>query len=99
MIEKVIYSDDGSEMWIFAADQTWTTEDYARLRDKYNVYYTGDVNPVIVIPRRMTTPLFLIGTEDDGAIYFNFGDRNKKDVMWIDGLIRTLEMVKNDHVR
>lgn len=74
---KYVFNEDleDDETMIFSAkDQRWDDDTLKQLREEYNIIFmtNGDgVLPVMIINKDSKYPLLVIGSEDDGTLYFH----------------------------
>lgn len=80
---------DGKKTWITAENQRFTMEDIASLKQQ-GIYYDKGVFAVKVEERINNNPLFILGMEDDGTIYFDANDGTRFDCSWAGDLIRVV---------
>ena len=89
-------ADDESMMFV-AENQCWDKTTLKQLKEEYNIIFmtSGDaVKPIMIIDRNYSEPLIVIGSEDDGTIYFHrkYGQfENCFSSYWIKSLIADLE--------
>ena len=89
--------EDDEPMMFSAEDQRWDDATLKQLRDEYNIIFmtNGDgVSPVMIINGGGAYPLFVIGSEDDGTIYFErkYGQfEHCFSAYWADYLIADLK--------
>lgn len=94
MIQNIF--EDYDELLIYAEDQCWDDDTLKELRDKHNVFFmtTDDaVCPVMVVERKEHSPLIVIGSEDDGTIWFKKSHGSYEfafDAYWTDSFIADL---------
>ena len=98
MIERICESDQ--ILYITAENQYWDKATLDELRKKYNIIFmtSGDgVMPIMIIERKNSEPLVVIGSEDDGTISFikSYNDyENSFSSYWIDSLVADLQEAK-----
>lgn len=91
------WDEDDDIMYISAYDQRWDSATLKQLRDEYNIVFmtAGDaVHPVMVLNKDSDCPLLVVGSEDDGTIYFHrrHGQfRNCFSPYWVEHLISDLQ--------
>lgn len=104
MISSVF--EDKDVLMISAEDQAWDEDTLKELREKHNIIFmtSGDgVRAYKILERdetifgqRITSPLVVVGHEDDGTIYFKKGYKQFQDQFdsaWIDSIIADLKEV------
>lgn len=88
--------EDNDTMMFCAEDQCWDKATLKQLKEEYNIVFmtSGDaVKPVMIINKDSEYPLVVIGTEDDGTLYFKrrYGQfENCFSPYWIEPLIADL---------
>lgn len=94
------FLDDSQDSYIkFNEDIPWSDFE-EELKNKFNIIFNGNTaHPIKIIEREdCLTPLFIIGSEDDGHIWFNMYDGknyiNSFDSDWVDSLIKNLEIAQ-----
>ena len=99
MLEYVfneVENDDDSIMFS-AENQCWDEATLKQLKDEYNVVFMsgGDaVIPVMILNKDTKYPLFVLGIEDDGTIFFKRKHGNFIHCFhpyWVKPLIADLE--------
>lgn len=89
--------EDDEPMMFSAEDQCWDKKTLKQLRDEYNIIFmtSGDgVMPVMILNKDSKHPLFVLGSEDDGTIFFKrkYGQfQNCFSPYWVDSLIADLQ--------
>ena len=99
MLKYVFNEDleDDESMMFSAEDQCWDDATLKQLKEEYNIVFmtSGDaVKPVMIINGNSRYPLFVIGSEDDGTLYFKrqYGQfTNCFSAYWAKPLIADLE--------
>lgn len=99
MLQYVFNEDleDDDTMMFSAEDQCWDDDTLKQLKEEYNIVFmtNGDaVSPVMIINSNGKYPLFVIGSEDDGTLYFkrkNGQFTNCFSAYWAKSLIADLE--------
>lgn len=91
------WDEDDDTMYIRAFDQRWDAATLKQLRDEYNIVFmtAGDaVHPIMILDKDSDHPLLVVGSEDDGTIYFHrrYGQFcNCFSPYWVDHLIADLQ--------
>lgn len=101
MLKYVIDTNlkDNEPMAFVAENQVWDKKTLKQLKEEYNIIFmtSGDgVKPIMIIDREYSSPLIVIGSEDDGIIQFKreFGHFiNCFSSYWIKSFIADLEEV------
>ena len=89
--------EDDEPMMFSAEDQCWDDDTLKQLKEEYNIIFmtSGDaVKPVMIINTNSKYPLFVIGSEDDGTLFFHreYGQfTNCFSAYWAKSLIADLE--------
>lgn len=89
--------EDDETMMFSAEDQRWDDDTLKQLKEEYNIVFmtSGDaVKPVMIINSNSKYPLLVIGSEDDGTLYFKrkYGQFiNCFSAYWAKSLIADLE--------
>ena len=99
MLEYVFNTDleDDEPMMFCAEDQCWDDATLKQLKEEYNIIFmtSGDaVKPVMIVNSNSKYPLIVIGSEDDGTLYFKrqYGQFiNCFSAYWVKSLIADLE--------
>ena len=99
MLKYVFNTDleDDEPMMFSAEDQCWDDDTLKQLKEEYNIVFMtkGDgVMPVMILNKDSQYPLFVLGGEDDGTIFFKreYGQfRNTFSPYWVKYLIADLE--------
>jgi len=98
------YNNEESEDCFQKDDCISWKDSEEELLQKYNIIYDGHgVHPIKIIYREKYKPIFVIGGEDDGHIWFKKRSMNQFensfDCSWANNLIeslqKALEIVKN----
>ena len=94
------FSDPDCERFC-AADQRWDDETLKEIKEKYNIFFMSNgkdgATPLMLIPRPRTSPLIVVGWEDDGSIGFNKNEGGWEkcfDSYWIESFIADLQAAK-----
>ena len=99
MLQYIFNKDleDDEPMMFSAEDQCWDDDTLKQLKEEYNIVFMtkGDgVMPVMILNKDSQYPLFVLGSEDDGTIFFKreYGQfRNTFSPYWVKYLIADLE--------
>jgi hypothetical protein len=99
MLQYVFNTDleDDEPMMFSAEDQCWDDDTLKQLREEYDIIFmtSGEgVMPVMILNKDGQYPLFVLGSEDDGTIFFDreYGHfRNTFSPYWVKYLIADLE--------
>lgn len=104
MISSVF--EDEEVLMISAEDQAWDKDTLKELREKYNIIFmiSGDGIRAFkifepdetIFGYHITSPLVVVGHEDDGTIYFKKRYKQFQDQFdstWIDSIIADLKEV------
>jgi len=89
--------EDDEPMMFSAEDQCWDDDTLKQLKEEYDIVFmtSGDaVMPVMIINKDSKHPLLVLGTEDDGTIFFKrkYGQFiNCFSPYWVKPLISDLE--------
>ena len=65
--------DHNEPMMFVAEEQNWDELTLKQLKEEYNIIFMTNgrgVMPIMVVNKNSKNPLFVIGHEDDGRIYF-----------------------------
>lgn len=105
--DDYIYSENTMVEYISAEEQTWDKETLEELWDRYNICFDGkSIMPIKIINKDLENPMIVLGSEDDGTIYFErccYGKpedwiedeyKNMFSAYWIDSVIEQLQEVK-----
>ena len=88
-------TDGKKKTLIIAENQRFTEEDIASLKQQ-GIYYDKGVFAVKVEERINNNPLFILGIEDDGNIYFDANGGTHFDCGWAGDLIKVVtEAIKD----
>lgn len=98
MLEYVFNSnlEDNEPMTFCAQDQCWDKPTLKQLKEEHNIIFktSGDgVMPIMILNKDSDNPLFVIGHEDDGRIFFDreYGSINNSfSYYWVKSLIADL---------
>jgi hypothetical protein len=88
-------SKTSGNIFVIADNQQWTAKDIAALRKSENIIF--DANGVFAIyieERNQNAPIFHVGVEDDGSLFFDLQNGLKADVHWLDNLMTLLKKTK-----
>lgn len=82
-----------------AEDQVWDDATLNELWEKYHIIYNGGIKPVKIVFRENDNPLCVLGSEDDGTLYFKKYYKtndymNSFDMSWLSNIISQLEDVR-----
>lgn len=99
MLEYVFNTDleDNEPMMFCAEEQCWDDATLKQLREEHDIIFmtSGDgVMPVMILNKDGQYPLFVLGSEDDGTIFFKreYGHFvNTFSSYWVRYLIADLE--------
>lgn len=89
--------EDDESMMFSAEDQCWDDDTLKQLREEYDIVFmtNGDgVMPIMILNKDSQYPLFVLGSEDDGTIFFKrkYGHFiNTFSPYWVKYLIADLE--------
>lgn len=97
MIEYAFTEDleDDEPMVLTAEDQCWDDATLKQLRDEYDIVFmtSGDAVLPVMILNKNKHPLLVIGSEDDGSIFFKrqCGQfTNSFSLYWVEPLVNDL---------
>ena len=99
MLQYVFDTDleDDEPMMFCAEEQCWDGDTLKQLREEHDIIFmtSGDgVMPVMLLNKDSQNPLFVLGSEDDGTIFFKreYGQFvNTFSSYWAKSLIADLE--------
>lgn len=99
MLQYVFNTDleDDEPMMFSAEEQCWDDATLKQLREEYNIIFmtSGDgVMPIMILNKDSKYPLLVIGSEDDGTIFFErkYGTlAHTFSPYWVKSLIADLE--------
>ena len=78
---------------ISADQQTWDAWTIQELRDRFNIIFDGNIHAIMIKERKNCNPLFIIGYEDDGMLFFDrvqWNFRDYFDAKWADSFAKLL---------
>lgn len=93
------YLEPDEPITFVAEDQIWDKATLKQLKDEYNIVFMTSGNgviPIMIVNKNGENPWFVLGSEDDGRIYFErrYGQLiNCFSPYWIKPLIADLEEV------
>lgn len=99
MLQYVFNTDleDNEPMTFCAEEQCWDDTTLKQLREEHDIIFmtSGDgVMPIMILNKDSQYPLFVLGSEDDGRIFFKreYGQfTNAFSPYWVKFLIADLE--------
>lgn len=99
MLQYIFNTDleDDEPMMFSAEEQCWDDATLKQLREEYNIIFmtSGDgVMPIMILNKDSKYPLLVLGSEDDGTIFFKreYGTfQNTFSPYWVKSLIADLE--------
>ena len=89
--------EDNEPMMFVAEDQCWDKATLKQLEKEHNIVFMTSGNgvmPIMILNKDSDNPLFVIGHEDDGTLYFDreYGNiSNSFSYYWVKSLIADLE--------
>ena len=89
--------EDNEPIMFVAEDQRWDKATLKQLKKEHDIIFMTSGNgvmPIMILNKESDNPLFVIGHEDDGTLYFDreYGHiSNSFSYYWVKSLISDLE--------
>lgn len=86
MSYKIMRNEKENYVFVSGDNQTFTQEDCERLWEEEKIYYAKGVFAIMIKERKNSSPLCILGIEDDGNISFSKWNESF-DIFWLRDLV------------